>query len=157
MASPTLLMLTQSWRGSHVVLALVWTLVRVTFVRLGSKTHCISFVSFAQGDQPAKQKDETSFVNYMDASKSYDKAREPLGCQVRLIWICSWEFERIFSRADDLMVAQTPKNTQWVYFAVCFEFIYFRLREPVEYRLVFASMHCVRWYEIWASALCRHV
>jgi len=36
------------------------------------------------GSQPAKQADETSFVNYMDASKSYDLAREALGCDIIL-------------------------------------------------------------------------
>jgi len=34
--------------------------------------------------QPAKQEGETSFVNYMDASKSYDKARECVGVPVIL-------------------------------------------------------------------------
>lgn len=33
---------------------------------------------------PEKQKGETSFVNYMDASKDYDSAREPLGCNIIL-------------------------------------------------------------------------
>jgi hypothetical protein len=33
---------------------------------------------------PAKQDGETSFVNYMDASKNYDAARDPLGCDIIL-------------------------------------------------------------------------
>lgn len=33
---------------------------------------------------PAKQDGETSFVNYMDASKNYDSARDPLGCEIIL-------------------------------------------------------------------------
>lgn len=42
-------------------------------------------MSTAEGaDQPVKQDGETSFVNYMDASKSYDKAREALGTQIIL-------------------------------------------------------------------------
>lgn len=32
----------------------------------------------------SKQEGETSFVNYMDASKSYDSARDPLGCDIIL-------------------------------------------------------------------------
>jgi ubiquinone/menaquinone biosynthesis C-methylase UbiE len=34
--------------------------------------------------QPDKQAGETSFVNYMDASKNYDSARDPLGCDIIL-------------------------------------------------------------------------
>ena len=33
---------------------------------------------------PPKQEGETSFVNYMDASKNYDAARDPLGCDIIL-------------------------------------------------------------------------
>jgi ubiquinone/menaquinone biosynthesis C-methylase UbiE len=33
---------------------------------------------------PPKQSGETSFVNYMDASKNYDAARDPLGCDIIL-------------------------------------------------------------------------
>lgn len=33
---------------------------------------------------PRKQEGETSFVNYMDASKNYDAARDPLGCDIIL-------------------------------------------------------------------------
>eukprot|EP00035_Acanthoeca_spectabilis_P012564 m.225808 g.225808 ORF g.225808 m.225808 type:complete len:308 (-) comp15654_c0_seq4:122-1045(-) len=36
------------------------------------------------GGCPKKQDGETSFVNYMDASKSYDCARCPLGCDIIL-------------------------------------------------------------------------
>lgn len=38
----------------------------------------------AATNQPEKQEKETSFVNYMDASKSYDLAREALGCDIIL-------------------------------------------------------------------------
>mmetsp|Transcript_28272 Transcript_28272/g.74172 ORF Transcript_28272/g.74172 Transcript_28272/m.74172 type:complete len:297 (-) Transcript_28272:1459-2349(-) len=38
----------------------------------------------AAGAEPVKQEGETSFVNYMDASKSYDSARDPLGCDIIL-------------------------------------------------------------------------
>ena len=31
------------------------------------------------------QAGETSFVNYMDASKNYDSARDPLGCDIILV------------------------------------------------------------------------
>mmetsp|Transcript_116211 Transcript_116211/g.163342 ORF Transcript_116211/g.163342 Transcript_116211/m.163342 type:complete len:295 (-) Transcript_116211:55-939(-) len=35
-------------------------------------------------EMPKKQEGETSFVNYMDASKNYDSARDPLGCDIIL-------------------------------------------------------------------------
>eukprot|EP00037_Helgoeca_nana_P032092 m.412162 g.412162 ORF g.412162 m.412162 type:complete len:294 (-) comp28797_c0_seq1:186-1067(-) len=38
----------------------------------------------ATKDEPVKQDGETSFVNYMDASKNYDSARDPLGCDIIL-------------------------------------------------------------------------